>query len=114
PTHRKRTMSDADLKSTPLTREELRDLLCFARYKARQCIKERWRSEGLKLSEWSMRDLRIASEQYLADHWAELKPKPAEMLAYSKAQDENQRGRKGTRTRTRPSEQATKAEEAQP
>ena len=78
-------MSDAIHKPTSL---ELRDLLCFARYIARKCVKELWRSEGLKLSDWSMRDLRIASEQYLADHWAELRPKAEEYLRYSEAQDE--------------------------
>src|SRR5262245_53903786 len=70
---------------------ELRDLLTFARLEARKCVKEGWRSEGLKLSDWTMFDLRIASEQYLADHWIALKPKAEELLAYSKAQAEARR-----------------------
>ena len=53
----------------------------FARYEARKCIKELWRSEGLKLSDWSMYGLRIASEQYLSEHWAELKPKAEQIRA---------------------------------
>ena len=104
-------MSDAIPKPTPL---ELRDLLTFARYEARKCIKELWRSEGLKLSEWSMGDLRIASEQYLAEHWAELKPKAEEMLRWSKAQDEKRRVRKGTGNRTLALQEAQKVAEPQP
>ena len=104
-------MSDAIHKPTPL---ELRDLLCFARYIARKCVKELWRSEGLKLSDWSMRDLRIASEQYLSDHWPELKPKADEYLRYSKRLDEaKRRVRKVEKNRTLSAEQAAKVKEAQ-
>jgi hypothetical protein len=49
-------MSDAIPKPTSL---ELRDLLTFARYVARKCVKDHWRSQGIKLSEWSMRDSAI-------------------------------------------------------
>jgi len=31
-------MTDANPKSTPLTHKELRDLLTFARMKARECV----------------------------------------------------------------------------
>src|SRR5262249_28193548 len=104
-------MSDAIPKPTPL---ELRDLLTFARHIAKKEIKERWRSEGIKLSDWSMRDLRIASEQYLAEHWAELRPKAEEYLAWSKRQDEAKRSvRKVERNRTLASRQAQKVAEAQ-
>jgi len=104
----------ADPKSTPLTREEARDLLTFARYEARKRVKERWRSQGIKLSEWSMRDLRIASEQYLAKHWLELKPKAEEYLRYSKRLDEKRRVRKVARNRTLSAGQASKVAEPQP
>ena len=104
-------MSDAIPKPTPI---ELRDLLTFARYEARKCVKELWRSEGLKLSDWSMRQLRIASEQYLADHWPELRPKAEQYLAYSKRLDEaRRRVRKVARNRTLSSKQVAKVEEAQ-
>ena len=104
-------MTDAIPKPTPL---ELRELLTFARYEARKCVKDHWRSQGIKLSEWSMCDLRIASEQYLADHWNELRPKAEEMLRWSKAQDEKRRVRKVARNRTLSAGQASKVAEPQP
>jgi hypothetical protein len=93
---------------------DLRDLLTFARYEARKRVKDHWRSQGIKLSEWSMCDLRIASEQYLADHWNELRPKAEEMLRWSKAQDEKRRVRKVARNRTLSAGQASKVAEPQP
>jgi hypothetical protein len=61
-----------------------------------------------------MRQLRIASEQYLAEHWAELRPKAEEYLRYSKRLDEaKRRVRKGARNRALSAGQATKVEEAQ-
>src|SRR6516162_1299166 len=102
-------MTDAIPKPTSL---ELRDLLTFARYEARKCVKEHWRSQGIKLSDWSMRDLRIASEQYLSDHWPELKPKADEYLRYSKRLDEaKRRVRKVEKNRTLSAEQAAKVKE---
>ena len=83
-----------------MTENEFRDLLTFARMEARKCVKERWRSEGVKLLEWDQRQLRIASEQYLADHWAELKPKAEEYLRYSKAQDEAKRRKRSVQKDT--------------
>ena len=103
----------ADLKSTPLTREEARDLLTFARYEARKCVKAEWKAQGIKISEWDPGDLRRASEQYLAEHGAELKPKAEEMLAWSKAQDGKRRGRKSTEKQTLALRQAQKVKEAQ-
>jgi hypothetical protein len=104
-------MTDAIPKPTPL---ELRDLLTFARYIAKKHVKDHWRSQGIKLSEWSMCDLRIASEQYLADHWPELRPKAEQYLAYSKRLDEaRRRVRKVARNRTLSSKQVAKVEEAQ-
>jgi hypothetical protein len=87
---------------------DLRDLLTFARYEARKRVKEHWRSQGIKLSEWSMRDLRIASEQYLADHWNELRPKAEEILRWSKAQDEKRRAKiRNCRQKQKPSNHST-------
>jgi hypothetical protein len=103
-------MTDAIPKPTSL---ELRDLLTFARYEARKCVKEHWRSQGIKLSEWSMYDLRIAAERYLSEHWAELKPKAEEYLRYSKAMDEKRRVRKGAEKQTLALRQAQKVKEAQ-
>jgi hypothetical protein len=103
-------MSDAIPKPTPL---ELRDLLTFARYEARKHVKDHWRSQGIKLSQWSMRDLRIAAERYLCEHWAELKPKAEEYLRYSKRLDEKRRVRKDAGNRTLALRQAAKVEEAQ-
>ena len=104
-------MPDAIPKPTPL---ELRELLTFARYEARKCVKDHWRSQGIKLSEWSIRDLRCAAEQYLADHWAELRPKAEEYLRYSKRLDEaKRRVRKVEKNRTLSAEQAAKVKEAQ-
>jgi hypothetical protein len=68
--------------------------------------------QGIKLSEWSMRDLRIAGEQYLADHWPELRPKAEEYLRYSKRLDEDKRRvRKELRNRTLALRQAQKVKE---
>ena len=94
-------MSDAIPKPTPL---ELRDLLTFARYEARKCVKAEWKAQGIKISDWDPRELRIASEQYLCEHWAELKPKAEEYLRYSKAQDEKRRAKlRNCRQKQKPS-----------
>ena len=92
----------------------LRDLLFFARYVARKHVKAEWKARGITIYDWGPRDLRIAAEQYLCDHWQELKPKAEEYLAWSKRQDEaKRRVRKGARNRALSAGQATKVEEAQ-
>ena len=79
-----------------MTPEDLRDLLTFARVKARECVKEQWRREGVKLLEWSQPELRIESERYLAELWGELRPKAEEMLAYVKTYEKKRKASKST------------------
>jgi hypothetical protein len=92
----------------------LRDLLFFARYVARKHVKAEWKARGITIYDWGPRDLRIAAEQYLCDHWQELKPKAEEYLAWSKRQDEaKRRVRKEIRKRTLALRRAQKVAEPQ-
>jgi hypothetical protein len=45
------------------------------RYYAKQAVKEHWRSQGLKPQYIEPRQLHLAAEAWLSEHWAELLPK---------------------------------------
>ena len=89
-------MSDANPKSIPLTQEEARDLLFALRYEARKAVEAHWKAEGLKPQYIERRELRIASEQWLMDHWQELLPAAQELFAFIKT---NEKKRKAARSK---------------
>jgi hypothetical protein len=72
----------ADLKSTPLTQEEARTLLFALRYQARKAVEAHWRAEGRKPQYIEPKELRLASEAWLTDHYAELLPRAQELVSY--------------------------------
>jgi hypothetical protein len=62
--------------------DEYRTLLFALRYQARKAVEAHWKAEGRKPQYIEPRKLRLASEQWLTDHYAELLPRAQELVAY--------------------------------